>query len=510
MYLERRLGRLADAVTGRTWESGEVRRQILRRASYYQRRGVTRGERVLLQLGNCPEFFADLLSVWLLGAQAVPVDARSTAFELGKLVEAAEARFTIVDDSTESQSAVGDGMTAMNAREAPSGDHGSLFLDGSLSMDDEALILFTSGSTGEPKGVVHTHRSLWARWATLQAVLGVAAFERTLCMLPTNFGHGLICNCLFPWLAGCDLFIAPAFRTDVVMRLGRLLDAHRITFMSSVPALWNLALRVSPPPAGGTLRRIHVGSAPLSAALWRKVMDWSQAPEVHNAYGITETGSWTAGTTGRIEIPEDGLIGTPWGATLRICRARTPGELAEAEECGANDEGTIWLSTPALMKGYFRRDDLTAAAVSRGWLMTGDIGVRDDAGRVFLRGRERDEINKGGMKVFPADVDAIAQDVEGVSDVCAFGIEDSVYGENVALAVVLERASPTNIRALYERLSAHLAAHKRPVRWYLLEEIPRSSRGKIDRRKVRDLCAPRAPLDLSDMLKQGNGKKAIS
>ena len=142
--------------------------------------------------------------------------------------------------------------------------------------------------------------------------------------------------------------------------------------------------------------------------------------------------------------------------------------------------------------------------------MTGDIGVRDDVGRVFLRGRERDEINKGGMKVFPGDVDAVAQAVEHVTDACAFGIDDSVYGENVALAVVLERASPKSIRGLYEHLSSHLAAHKRPVRWYLLEEIPRTNRGKVDRRKVRDLCALRAPLDLSDALKQGNGEKEIA
>ena len=141
--------------------------------------------------------------------------------------------------------------------------------------------------------------------------------------------------------------------------------------------------------------------------------------------------------------------------------------------------------------------------------MTGDIGVRDEAGRVFLRGRERDEINKGGVKVFPADVDAVAQAVENVADACAFGIDDSVYGENVALAVVLETASSTNIKALYERLSSHLAAHKRPVRWYLLEEIPRTDRGKVDRRKVRELCALRTPLDLSNALKQVYGEKAI-
>ena len=141
-------------------------------------------------------------------------------------------------------------------------------------LDDPALILFTSGTTGDPEGVVHSHRSILARLALNQAHIGAEVLARSLCVLPTHFGHGLIGNCLTPLLAGADLFLFHGGGVAASARLGELLDQHRITFISSVPAFWKVALRISQPPTAATLRRVHIGSAPLSAELWRAVLDW--------------------------------------------------------------------------------------------------------------------------------------------------------------------------------------------------------------------------------------------
>jgi acyl-CoA synthetase (AMP-forming)/AMP-acid ligase II len=108
--------------------------------------------------------------------------------------------------------------------------------------------------------VVHTHRSLRARWMALRDHLGLSAYERTLCTLPTHFGHGLICNALFPWLSGCDLYIMPPFRPDTTARIGGIIDEHQITFMSSVPALWRLTLRIAS----------HLRHAPCSGSSWAR------------------------------------------------------------------------------------------------------------------------------------------------------------------------------------------------------------------------------------------------
>ena len=167
----------------------------------------------------------------------------------------------------------------------------------------------------------------------------------------------------------------------------------------------------------------------------------------------------------------------------------------------------VWLQTPALMKGYFQRQDLTDAAVHQGWFKTGDIGLLDERGRLFLKGRERDEINKGGMKIFPADIDEIVGQFSEVQDVCCFGFDDEFYGENVALAVVLTERSPSVLMSLHHWLQKHLSEHKHPVKWYVLDEVPRTSRGKINRDSVRQACISIEPVDLRGLLNPAKQEK---
>ncbi len=498
MFLDLQPGSLTEPLGGRSWDPRAMRAEVARRVDSYRAHGLRRGDRVLLLFGNRLEFFAELLALWELGACAVPVDGRLTAFEVGHLARAAAARFAVVDGET----APGvSGLTVLpTSREAPGPRPGAQG-HRRARLDDEALILFTSGSTGAPKGVLHTQRTLRARWIALGQSLGLAAYRRTLCLLPTHFGHGLICNCLYPWLSGQDLFVLPPFKADLAMRLGSIVDEHGISFLSSVPAVWQLALRTAEPPRRGTLERVHVGSAPLSAGLWGRIQEWAGTREVFNAYGITETASWVAGTTGEPVVPEDGLVGPPWGAVIKILSTReTDRPLAPDMECARGQPGYVWLNTPALMRGYLDRDDLTDAVVRDGWFMTGDIGILDDRGRLFLRGRERDEINKGGLKVFPADIEAVVERCAGVRDVCAFGFADRLYGENIGLAVVLESADPGSARALYDWMRRHLAEHKMPVRWHVLEEIPRTSRWKVNRAEVMRACLEATPYDLAATL----------
>jgi acyl-CoA synthetase (AMP-forming)/AMP-acid ligase II len=368
-------------------------------------------------------------------------------------------------------------------------------------LDRAALILFTSGTTGDPKGVVHTRRSLDARWADLRASLGVRPFRRTLCLLPTHFGHGLICNALYPWLSGCDLLLLPPFQPDVIMRLGSIVDEHGITFLSSVPAMWLLALKTARPPRRASLERVICGSAPLSAAVWSRIQGWAGTRDVLNAYGITETASWVAGTTIPDANPQDGLIGVGWGTDVRILTSGTtaapPGETPQV---AVGQIGYVWLRTRALMRGYLGRDDLTAAVVRDGWLSTNDLGFVDDRGYLFLTGREREEINRGGLKIYPGDVDAVAMRHDAVLDACAFGFAHPIYEQAVGIALVMSRGDPDTLRHLYDLLAAHLAPHQLPERWWILDAIPRSSRGKVNRQSVAAACAGASAVDLRELL----------
>ena len=502
-----RVGNLTEPVSGRRWDDHEVLREVAARIQAYREAGMEAGDRVFVHYGNRLEFFADLLAIWHLGAAVVPIDSRLTPFEIETLAQTAAPRFSIVDDKIDPStlhSISSADVRVINTLEIET--HARNTADGTLPasrirMDDDALILFTSGSTGEPKGVVHTHRSLRARWRALRERLGLGPYRRTLCLLPTHFGHGLICNCLFPWLAGQELFIAPPFRPDLVMQLGSLIDEHEITCMSSVPSMWRLALKVSRPPNRQTLERVHCGSAPLTAHLWKEIQAWCSTRQVLNSYGITETGSWVAGTTLADFTPEDGLIGEAWGAVVKISKAcHTDTPPVPDLECQPGESGYIWLHTPALMQGYLNRDDLTRQAVRQGWFVTGDIGLLDERGRLYLRGRVREEINKSGMKIYPADIDSVVERFAQTADVATFGFDDPIYGQEIGLAVALKNHDNATIRELYHWMKRHLGEHQMPRRWYLMDSIPRTSRGKVDRSAVMEKCALIPPLDLQKIL----------
>jgi acyl-CoA synthetase (AMP-forming)/AMP-acid ligase II len=156
------------------------------------------------------------------------------------------------------------------------------------------------------------------------------------------------------------------------------------------------------------------------------------------------------------------------------------------------------------MKGYFGRDDLTNKAIVDGWFMTGDIGFLDERGRLVLRGRERDEINKGGMKIYPSDIDAVVERFEQATDVCAFALDDPIYGQSVGMAVVLSDHDDKTLRALHAHMTSRLAEHKMPSRWWILETIPRTSRGKMNRDAVKTACGEKPALDLSAILAKGS------
>jgi acyl-CoA synthetase (AMP-forming)/AMP-acid ligase II len=224
------------------------------------------------------------------------------------------------------------------------------------------------------------------------------------------------------------------------------------------------------------------------------VQGWAGTSEVWNTYGLTETGSWVAGTSvGEFE-PADGLIGPPWGATLHVTRPTAGGA------CAPGEVGRVWIESPALMRGYLGQDGLTRRAIVDGRFATGDLGLLDERGWLHLRGRERDEINKGGMKISPAEVDAAAEGCPGVAEVCAFALDDPLYGQNVGLAVALTGAGDVAVRDLYRWMRERLAEAKLPARWWLVEAIPRSARGKVSRDEVRDACAGRPALDLTRIL----------
>lgn len=471
-------GTITDAVKGHRVVASELAAAARAGAAKLAALGAKPGANVLICHGGTPRFFADLFAVWTSGAAASCLNPETTASELERIVDFLKPVAVLVDGEGEGSTG---GCPVIDLSNIFSGREVAPI---AASLDDDALILFTSGTTGEPKGVVLTFRALLARMALNRAFIGNLDLAITLCVLPTHFGHGLIGNSLTPLFAGADLVLAAGNNLKSVARLGDIVDHFGVTFLSSVPAFWKLALKAAKPPRQAKLSRIHIGSAPLSAQVWSAVMDWSGTRKVVNMYGLTEAANWIAGASADEQEPQDGLIGRVWGGAAAL--------RGEDGRLSATGEGDLVVQTPSLMKGYLHRADLTAVALRDGWLSTGDAGRIDADGMIRLTGRRKHEINRAGLKVHPEDIDILLERHPDISESCAFGMPDPIMGEAVGVAVVLNEGSRIDVKALRAWTAERLVAEKIPDSWYIVSQIPKSDRGKVSRDQVSRACRDNA------------------
>lgn len=223
------------------------------------------------------------------------------------------------------------------------------------------------------------------------------------------------------------------------------------------------------------MRRIHVGSAPLSREMWSAIAGWTGTRRVLNMYGMTETANWIAGANLEDQGPHDGLVGKPWGGAFAV--------LTPAGVISDTGSGEVLVATPSAMTGYLGMETETKAAFLGPWFRTGDTGILDDNGELTLVGRIKHEINRGGVKIPAEEIDMLLERHPDVEEACAFGLPDPVAGECVAAAVVLRQGA--DIEAIKSWCRERCRAEAVPTRLFAFDAIPRNDRGKIVRDEVR-------------------------
>ena len=431
---------------------------------------------------NSVEFLADLLAIWHLGGCAACLEPSASERELTSVVETLQPRVTLV--ARDSALVVPTGLQTLclhdNVDDQVRSRSTAPVPQSRTVADEAALILFTSGTTASPRAVVHTYRALRARLSLNVAQIGRADLRRTLCVLPTLFGHGLIGNCLTPLYAGADLVLCAGAGLEVAARLGAIIDEHRITFFSSVPALWRMVLRLASAPEHGSLVRVHVGSAPLTGNLWRDIQAWCRTTNVVNAYGITEAANWVAGASGAQYVPRDGLVGKLWGGLAAV--------LTESGELRSAGHGELLIKTPSLMRGYFGQPQLSAATMHGGWYRTGDLVDIAADGTLFLGARLGLVINRAGINLHPEEIESVLIEHPHVLDACAFGVPDPFGGESLGCAVALDPGVMIQVAELAQWCAQRIRPGAVPDRWWILARIPRDERGKISRRDIARDC----------------------
>lgn len=471
------IGCITDLRTEQSLTSEQIKMQIGCRITQLNELGAKQGDKFCLTHGGSIDFFLDLLAVWSIGGCALCINQHATAYEIENLVSFTQPDWIVTGRGHGRD--LDRKSIQLNAEAMPT----SVPEQTEHTGVSPALILFTSGSTGNPKGVVLSASAINSRLSLNCREIGSKNLLRTLCLLPTHFGHGLIGNCLTPLLNTGHLFLLPNPGIPGLSRLGETIDTHKISFMSSVPAMWKVALRASAPPEGASLKRIHIGSAPLAADLWNAVIDWSKTREVVNTYGITETANWFAGANAAHLGPQDGLVGKPFGGEFAL--------LNESGQITKSGIGEVLIKTPSIMSNYFMRPDLTDEVIKDDWYASGDQGTVDDQGNLILLGRLKTQINRAGEKVIPEELDLLLEQHPSVREACAFGIPDPIQGETVGIAICGD--ADVDVQALKAWTSKRIRQHCVPDKWFVLDEIPKTDRGKVQRAKVMTHCCQGKP-----------------
>ena len=450
-----------------------------------RRLGVKRGDRVMVKTENSPAFVFTYLAVLAAGAVFVPLNAAYTAAEVALLMEDAEPALLVHAAGTAVPPA---GEGPVRATLEPDGSGSLSELAASLAPDlavedmaatDLAAILFTSGTTGRPKGAMLMHRNLSSNVAALYDTWQFSDADTILHALPMFHAHGLFVALHLGLYSAATIRMLAKF--DAAKVVGLL---PTVSVFMGVPTFYTRLLDradFTREVAGG-LRLFISGSAPLLPSVFAE-FEARTGHRILERYGMTEAVMITSNP-----YPQDGRIpgtvGYPLpGVELRVVGGEGRGELPPGEV------GEIEIRGPNLCAGYWRRPEATAEAFGPdGFFVTGDTGFRDPDGRVTIAGRSKDLIISGGFNVYPAELEILFAEIDGVSDVAVIGVPHPDFGEAV-VAVVTASDPAFDPGAIDQLAQERLARFKQPKAVHVLDEFPRNAMGKVLKAELRKTYA---------------------
>jgi long-chain acyl-CoA synthetase len=494
------LDRAADRVAGRdavvapdrrlTW--GELRAEVDRTAAaLHARHGVKPGDRVALLFLNSVEFCVGVFACARLGAIAVTLNTKLRAPELAFMLQNSGARVLLMHDGVWGEIAPIRAAIPCEAiyvaGRAPAGTEPLEALRErasppavAVSEEDVAFIMYTSGTTGRPKGAMGTHLGIITSNVSFQRCMGLREGDRTLVAAPLFHVTGLIGQFLSMALVGGTTVV---MRTFDAAEAVRLLDAERITTMIAAPTVFTM-MREQPGyrAAGQTLRAVGYGGAPTPPDGIVAMREWLPGATLQNAYGMTETCSPTTLSPPGEELRRISSVGWP----VPIAEVRTI-DVATGRECEAGEVGELRVSGPMVVPGYWANPEATAASMGDGWMRTGDLARIDADGYVTVMDRLKDMINRGGEKVYCVEVEDVLCAHPAVLEAAVVGVPDATYGEAVKACVVPRAGAAVDVEDVRRWVAARLAKFKVPREIVVLDTLPRNPNGKVIKHELRAL-----------------------
>ena len=446
------------------WTFAEVDRRSDAIAAALRAGGVGPGDRVALRTQNVPAYPLACLALWKLGAVGVGVNPMYTEREVGLVLDDSGARMLLCEDDVD---ALDGGPLEDPATPAP---------------DALAMLAYTSGTTGRPKGALVSHANLAYAGAAYTRYFAIDRDDEVvLAFAPFFHATGLVAG-IASWLATAATMVLP-YRFEPRAAL-ELIERHRVTWTTGAATAFIALLNTDADADVTSMRRWLSGGAPIPPSLVDAFAGRFGLPLVPG-YGMTETTCISHGVPPDVRPPVD-----PVSGTLSIGRSIFDVEMRIVSDEGADlpdgEPGELLVRGPSMVAGYWRKPDESAQLRDAdGWLRTGDVAFRDDDGWTYLVDRKKDVIVASGYKVWPREVEDVLYAHPAVREAAVVGVPDDYRGETVAAFVALRPGEDVDADALIAHCRGRLAAYKALRTIELRDELPKTSSGKILRRELR-------------------------
>lgn len=456
-------------------------------------RGIGKGDKVVLLMGNCVEFVAVFLGAGRVGAVVVPVNPMLKPVELAHIVNNSDAetiitipefgpllqqaavlfprvsRFFVIGEALEGTESFSELMQPVDeADEFAAGPH------------DDAALIYTSGTTGQPKGVVLTHRNYLANARMLVHVISMGPEDRFLLVLPLFHVNAQVVSILAPLMACADVIVMKKFNPFGILPA---IETHRATIMSAVPTIYSVICRLmrAEPRDISSMRVFASGAAPLPEKTYQETQEVLKIPLVMG-YGLTEATCASAAADASDPIKWNSV-----GPPLRYTSIRIVDE--HGVDVPYGEVGEILIAGPTVMKGYYKDPVATREVLRDGWLKTGDLGCFDEDGYLYVVGRLKEMIIRGGQNIYPTEVENVLSTYPGIEECAVVGVEDEQWGQEVLAALKVTEGQQIDPVTVIDFCRSQIAAYKCPRIVRFVTEFPKTATGKIKKSEIVEAFA---------------------